>query len=136
MIEGAENMLVDFAVFWMFDDLDLNDNGTIEESDVDAVAAVLELDDAATQELHEGLMIMDADEDGEVSWEEWENVIQWSLEQDDSQLKWELLEDVEGWIDEDDIDCSADGVEGCEDERETRRADIEEWAAEEWAEEE
>ena len=131
MIEGAENMLVDFAVFWMFDDLDLNDNGTIEESDVDAVAAVLELDDAATQELHEGLMIMDADEDGEVSWEEWENVIQWSLEQDDSQLKWELLDDIEGWFDEADIDCSADGVEGCEDEREQRREDIEEWAAEE-----
>ena len=125
MIEGAENMLVDFAVFWMFDDLDLNDNGTIEESDVDAVAAVLELDDAATQELHEGLMIMDADEDGEVSWEEWENVIQWSLEQDDSQLKWELLEDIKDEQDYWDVDCSADGVEGCEDEREAYREELE-----------
>ena len=118
MIEGAENMLVDFAVILMFDEIDENDNGNIEESEVDDMAAELELDDAATQELHEGLLIMDADEDGEVSLEEFYHTIQWSLEQDDSQLKWELLEDIEGWIDEGDIDCSADGVEGCEDERE------------------
>ena len=131
MIEGAEDMLVDFAVFWMFDEFDENDNGTIEESDVDAAAAELELDDAATQELHEGLLIMDADEDGEVSWEEWEHTIQWALEQDDSQLKWELLEDVKDWYDEVDVDCSADGVEGCEDEREAYREEIESWAAEE-----
>ena len=124
-LEGAEEMIIDFAVGAVFDEIDTNDNGEIEVEEVEDMIAELELEDDA-DEVYEGFEAADVDGDWVVDGEEFYNAMWYAIEED-AELRKDIMEEVADFVDEFDVDC---GEDGCEDEREEMKADIDEWAAE------
>ena len=116
ILEGAEEMLLDFALEFAFDYVDDNGNDFIEVEEVDAMADDLSLDEDERQDLYDGMEAFDEDDDYMVSWDEFASGMEWVLEEEPD-LKWEILEGAADLINEFDVDCDADGVEGCDDER-------------------
>ena len=116
ILEGAEEMLLDFALEFAFDYVDDNGNDMIEVEEVDAMADDLSLDEDERQELYDGMEAFDEDDDYMVSWDEFASGMEMVLEEEPD-LKWEILEAAADLINEFDVDCDADGVEGCDDER-------------------
>ena len=116
ILEGAEEMLLDFALEFAFDYVDDNGNDFIEVEEVDAMADDLSLDEDERQDLYDGMAAFDEDDDYMVSWDEFASGMEWVLEEEPD-LKWEILEGAADLINEFDVDCDADGVSGCDDER-------------------
>jgi len=127
LLEGAEEMLLDAAIDVAFDELDLDDNDEINVEEVEDAIDDLDLDDEEAGEFYAAFEALDADEDMAVSWDEWETGVRAAMEED-PELKWEVLEEAADYVNEFDVDCSADGVDGCDDERAAFQDDIEEWA--------
>ena len=126
ILEGSEEMLLDFALEFAFDYVDDNGNDQIEIEEVDAFADDLELDDEERQDLYDGMEAFDTDDDMQVSWDEFTAGMEWVLEEE-PELKWEILEGAADLVNEYDVDCDADGVEGCDDERAEFQEEIESW---------
>ena len=130
ILEGSEEMLLDFALEFAFDYVDENGNDQIEVEEVDAMADDLELDEEEHQELYDAMEAFDEDEDYMVSWDEFTAGMELVLEEDEA-LKWEILEGAADLVNEYDVDCDADGVEGCDDERAEFQEEIESWSDDE-----
>ena len=90
----------------------------------------LELDDEERGDLYDAMEWFDEDDDDQVSWDEFAAGMEMVLEEE-PELKWEILEGAADLINEYDVDCDADGVEGCDDERAAFEEEIESWADEE-----
>ena len=127
LLNGAEEMLIDGAIDVAFGEYDTNGNDEIDFEEVEAAIIDLDLDEDEADEVYAAFEEADTDEDWAVSWDEWEAGFRAALEED-PELKWEILEEAADYINEGDIDCSADGVEGCEDERAEWHDEIAEWA--------
>ena len=76
----------------------------------------LELDEEEEDEVWEGFDYANEDGDDVVDGDEFYNAI-WEAVEEDAELRKELMQEFADFADEFDVDCSADGVEGCEDER-------------------
>ena len=126
ILEGSEEMLLDFALSFAFDYVDENGNDQIEVEEVDAMADELDLDDEERQDLYDGMEAFDENDDMQVSWDEFTAGMEWVLEEE-PELKWEILEGAAELVNEYDVDCDADGVEGCDDERAEFQEEIESW---------
>lgn len=87
----------------------------------------MDLDEDEADELYDAFEALDTDDDMAVSWDEWEAGVRAAMEED-PELKWEILDEAADYINENDVDCSEDGVEGCEDERAAFQEEIAEWA--------
>ena len=87
----------------------------------------MDLDEEEAGEFYAAFESLDEDDDMAVSWDEWEAGVRAAMEED-PELKWEVLEEAADYVNEFDVDCSADGVDGCDDERAAFQDDIEEWA--------
>ena len=127
LLNGAEEMLIDGAIDVAFDEYDTNGNDEIDVEEVAAAIIDLDLDEDEADEVYAAFEEADTDEDWTVSWDEWEAGFRAALEED-PELKWAILEEAADYINEGDVDCSADGVEGCEDERAEWHDEIAEWA--------
>jgi len=127
LLEGAEEMLLDAAIDVAFDELDLDDNDEINVEEVEDAIIDLDLDEEEAGEFYAAFEALDADEDMAVSWDEWETGVRAAMEED-PELKWEVLEEAADYVNEFDVDCSEDGVDGCDDERAAFQDDFEEWA--------
>ena len=87
----------------------------------------MDLDEEEAGEFYDAMESIDTDEDNLVSWDEWEAAVIVAMEED-PELKWLILEDATVYVNEFDVDCSLDGVEGCEDERANMHEEIAEYA--------
>ena len=88
----------------------------------------LELDDEERGDLYDAMEWFDEDDDDQVSWDEFAAGMEMVLEEE-PELKWEILEGAADLINEYDVDCDADGVEGCDDERAEFQEEIESWTS-------
>ena len=72
-----------------------------------------------------------ADEDGDkvVSYDEFYAYV-WAAVEVDAELRADIMQSFADFVDEYDVDCSADGVEGCDDERTAGRLAVDEVTAE------
>ena len=129
-LEDAEDMVIDAAVGYAFEALDADDNGEIDEGEVIDMIDELELDEEEEEEVWEGFDYADEDEDFVVDADEFYNAI-WDAVEEDAELRNEWMQEVADLVDEFDIDCSADGVEGCEDERFAMQEEIDAMADDE-----
>jgi len=77
---------------------------------------------------------VDADGDLVVTYDELYDAV-WEAVEEDAELRAELMQGVADLVDEYDVDCSDDGVEGCDDER-AEMLDAVDEMAEEWSDDE
>ena len=115
-LEDAEELIIDAAVGFAFDAMDADMNGEIDEDEVYDMIDELELDDEEAEEVLDGFDYADADGDEAVDAGEFYDAV-WEAVENDVELRNELMQGVADLADEFDVDCSADGVEGCDDER-------------------
>ena len=127
LMEGAEEMLIDLAIEVAFDMIDENGNDAIEVEEVEDMIEALELDEDEADEVYEGFGEADENEDWEVSWDEFGNAI-WNAIEEDPDLAYEIVDGVADFIDDFDVDCDEDGVEGCDDERAAFHEEIASWS--------
>lgn len=125
----AETIVIDTAVEYAFDEMDINDDGVFDQDEAEVILADFDLDDEDIEDFYETMEYADADENGVVTFDELYNVV-WEAVEEDAELRAEFMQEVADMIDEFDVDCSADGIDGCDDEREEYRQYVDEWAAE------
>lgn len=89
----------------------------------------LELDDDEAEYFLDGMEYADENGDLVVTYDEMYDAV-WEAVEDDAELRAELMQGIADFADEFDVDCSADGVEGCDDERAAFHEEIAEWAEE------
>ena len=115
LLEGAEGMVIDFVIDVAFDYMDANDNGEIEVSEVEDMVEEFELDEEEEQDVFDAYAALDTNDDEVVDADEFYDGLMSVLEENED-LYYEMLDGATDLINEFDVDCSADGVEGCEDE--------------------
>ena len=125
----AETIVIDTAVELAFDEMDINDDGVFDQDEAEVILQDFDLDDEDIEDFYEAMEYADADENGVVTFDELYNVV-WEAVEEDAELRAEFMQEVADMIDEFDVDCSEDGIDGCDDEREQFRQDIDDWAAE------
>jgi len=125
----AETIVIDTAVEYAFDEMDINDDGVFDQDEAEVILADFDLDDEDIEDFYETMEYADADENGVVTFDELYNVV-WEAVEEDAELRAEFMQEVADMIDEFDVDCSEDGIDGCDDEREEYRQYVDEWAAE------
>ena len=125
-LEGAETMIIDFAVAVAFDEIDTNDNGEIEVEEVDDMIEALELEDDE-DEIYDGFAAADVDDDYVVDVEEFYNAMWYAIEED-AELRKDIMESAADFIDMFDIECEEG--DDCDAIREMMKAEIDELAAE------
>ena len=128
-LEVAEEIVIDAAVAVAFDEMDINADGVFDQDEAEVMMEDLDLDDEDIEDFLEGMEAADSDENGVVDFDELYSVV-WEAVEEDAELRAEFMQEVADMIDEFDVDCSEDGVDGCDDEREQFRQDIDDWAAE------
>ena len=127
LMEGAEEMLVDLAIEVAFDMVDLDGSDAITVEEVEDLISWAELDEDEADELYEEFEAADEDGNWEVSYGEFGNAV-WNAIEEEPDLAYEIVEEVADFIDEFDVDCSEDGVDGCDDERAAFHEEIASWA--------
>ena len=129
MVEGlecAEEMIIDFAVGAVFDEIDTNDNLEIEVEEVEDMIEELELDAHDEYEVYSVFQAADVNEDWVVDVDEFYNAIWYAIEED-AELRKDIMETAADFIDEFDHDCEGDE---CDEIRLMMEAEIDELAAE------
>ena len=127
-------MIIDVAVGYAFDEIDADGNDEIDEDEVWDMIDDLELDDDEAEDVLDGMEYADADGDLVVTYDELYDAV-WEAVEEDAELRAELMQGVADLVDEYDVDCSDDGVEGCDDER-AEMLDAVDEMAEEWSDDE
>ena len=127
-------MIIDVAVGYAFDEIDADGNDEIDEDEVWDMIEDLELDDDEAEDVLDGMEYADADGDLVVTYDELYDAV-WEAVEEDAELRAELMQGVADLVDEYDVDCSDDGVEGCDDER-AEMLDAVDEMAEEWSDDE
>jgi hypothetical protein len=124
----AETIVIDTAVELAFDEMDINDDGVFDQDEAEDMMEDLGLDDEEIEDFYETMEYADADENGVVTFDELYSVV-WEAVEEDAELRAMFMQEMADWIDELDVDCSEDGIDGCDDEREQFRREIDEYVA-------
>ena len=123
LLEGAEGMVIDFVIDVAFDYIDDNDDGEIEVSEVEDMVEEFELEGDDAQDVFDAYAALDTNDDMVVDADEFYDGLMSILEENED-LYYEMLDGATDMINEYDVDCSADGVEGCEDEWNAMEAEM------------
>ena len=128
-LEVAEEIVIDAAVAVAFDEMDINADGVFDQDEAEVMMEDLDLDDEDIEDFLEGMEAADSDENGVVDFDELYSAV-WEAVEEDAELRAEFMQEMADWIDEFDVDCSEDGIDGCDNERAEFRREIDEWVAE------
>ena len=123
ILQGAEGMMIDLAVAVAFDSIDADGSDAIDVDEVDAMIDDLELDEDEAMDVYEAFEWADADDDMEVTYEEFGDAV-WEAVEEDEDLRQEILDEAADFINEWDVDCTEDGDDNCDNERAYFREEI------------
>ena len=129
VLEYAEVMIIDSAVAFPFMDMDRNEDGNINVDEALEIIYELDLDENEAYDFLTGMEQADADGDKVVSYDEFYAWV-WMAVKADAELRRDIMQSWADLVDEYDVDCSADGVAGCDDERAAARLAVDELTAE------